>query len=187
VQVGMVTAARKVNARSSVFNRPRRLSRTVDGRSLDGRLYVDLFDQLTAEFLDADPVKVREVAILKLASEKAVSSGAWEDVVRLQNLAARKESSLRAAQRVAAAGRLSTVGRPPGGLKNRLATRYRDGAPEPQPVSRRASLRLPEAPVAVLAMGVAMTTILRSFYVYRIDALDESRVAQAANSAWASP
>ena len=46
---------------------------------------------------------------------------------------------------------------------------------------------LPEAPVAVLATRVAVTTIQRSFRVHRNDALDEgSRAAQAASSAGAS-
>jgi hypothetical protein len=87
------------NNRSVVSNEPRRLSASVDMRSPDGRLFADCYDILAVEFPDADPLKVREVAVLKFAAEKAVASGAWEDVVRLHNLAARKEAPLRAAKR----------------------------------------------------------------------------------------
>ena len=55
-------------------------------RSTEGFTRI-VYDQLAAEFPDADPVKLREVAILKFAGEKAIASGAWEDVVRLRNLA----------------------------------------------------------------------------------------------------
>jgi hypothetical protein len=87
------------NNRSVISNEPRRLSASVDMRSPDGRLFADCYDLLAVEFPDADPLKLREVAVLKFAAEKAVASGAWEDVVRLHNLAARKEAPLRAAMR----------------------------------------------------------------------------------------
>jgi hypothetical protein len=120
---GAVTVSRKAPARSSIFNDPRRLARKVDSRSLDGRLYIDLYDALRRDYPDADPVKVRDVAVLKLASEKAVALGAWEDVVRLQNLAGRKEASLKAAQRVATVA----AGRSPDGMRGTLRARYAKG------------------------------------------------------------
>jgi hypothetical protein len=85
--------------RSVIPNDPRRLAKSVDMRSPDGRLFADCFDNASIEFPDAEPLKVREIALLKFAAEKAVASGAWEDVVRLHNLAARKEAPLRAAKR----------------------------------------------------------------------------------------
>ena len=117
------------NNRSVISNDPRRLSADVDMRSPDGRLFADCFDQLAIEFPEASPLKLREVAILKFAAEKAVASGAYEDVVRLHNLAARKEAPLRAAMRVACGGRLSSVGRSPEGLRSRLGSKYGGRSP----------------------------------------------------------
>lgn len=113
----------RVNNRAATTNEPRRLAADVDMRSIDGRLYADCYDQLAAEFPDADPVKLHEVAILKFAGEKAIASGAWEDVVRLRNLADRLEGRLRAAKRMVRAGR------PPVGLRDRLSGKYEGGAP----------------------------------------------------------
>jgi hypothetical protein len=105
------------NNRSVVSNDPRRLSADVDMRSPDGRLFADCFDQLAIEFPDASPLKLREIAVLKFSAEKAVASGAYEDVVRLHNLALRKEAPLRGAKR-------AVRGAPPEGLRSRLAGRY---------------------------------------------------------------
>jgi hypothetical protein len=87
------------NNRSVVSNDPRRLSAEVDMRSPDGRLFADCFDQLAVEFPAASPLKLREIAILKFSAEKATACGAYEDIVRLHNLALRKEAPLRAAMR----------------------------------------------------------------------------------------
>jgi hypothetical protein len=52
------------NNRSVISNEPRRLSASVDMRSPDGRLFADCYDILAVEFPDADPLKLREVAVL---------------------------------------------------------------------------------------------------------------------------
>jgi hypothetical protein len=114
---------RKQNAASSIANDPRRLSETCDMRSLEGRLFTDCYDAVRVEFPDANPLKLREIAVLKFAAEKAVASGAWEDVVRLHNLAARKEAPLRAAMRAVKAEQ------PAVGLRARLQGKYGGGAP----------------------------------------------------------
>ena len=106
-----------VNNRSVVSNDPRRLSADVDMRSPDGRLFADCFDQLAIEFPNASPLKLREIAILKFSAEKATACGAYENIVRLHNLAMRKEAPLRAAMRAVRA-------EPPEGLRSRLAGKY---------------------------------------------------------------
>ncbi len=120
---GDVATAVRPN-RSAITGDPRRLSADVDMRSPDGRLFADCFDQLAIEFPDSSPLKLREVAVLRFAAEKAVAVGAWEDVVRLHNLAMRKEAPLRAAMR-AVRGALGQSH----GLKDRLAGKYERGAP----------------------------------------------------------
>jgi hypothetical protein len=82
----------KLRARQT--NQPRRLDH-VDMRSADGRRYADLYDGLVLEFPGIDPARLREVAILKHAAEKALAVGAFEDAVKLVNTADRKERSLR--------------------------------------------------------------------------------------------
>jgi hypothetical protein len=109
------------NNRSVISNDPRRLSSDVDLRSPDGRLFADCFDQLAVEFPYASPLKLREIAILKFSAEKAVAAGAYEDIVRLHNLALRKEAPLRAAMRAVRAA-------PPAvGLRARLQGKYTGG------------------------------------------------------------
>jgi hypothetical protein len=79
-----------------------------DMRSPEGRRFVDIFDRLALEFPDADSARLREVAVLKHAAEKALAVGAFEDAVRLVNASERKERSLReavAAARARAADR----------------------------------------------------------------------------------
>jgi hypothetical protein len=76
-------------------------------RMPDGRLYADCYDALRAEFPEAEAFKLREIALLKFACEKAVRAGAWEDHVRLSHLAMRKEAPLRAAMRLVKAPSLS--------------------------------------------------------------------------------
>jgi hypothetical protein len=91
--------ARHVRARSGVTNYPRRLRADCDMRTFDGRRFADIFDALTMEYPDADPLRIREVAVLKFAVEKALAVGNFEDVVRLSNSAERGETRLRLAQR----------------------------------------------------------------------------------------
>ncbi len=103
--------------RAATTNEPRRLSPDVDMRSEDGRRFADLYEVVALEFVGVDPLKVRDIALLKFAAERAVTAGAWEDVVRLHNLIARKESSLKAAMRAVRTAQ-------PEGLRGRLAGRY---------------------------------------------------------------
>jgi hypothetical protein len=77
-------------------NDPRRLARDVDMRSPDGKRFADIFDALALEFADADPARIRDIAILRFAAEKALAVGNFEDVVRLHNTVERKETRLRA-------------------------------------------------------------------------------------------
>ena len=100
---------------------PRRLSPDCDMRMPDGRLYADCYDQLLSEFPYASPLKLREIAILKFSAEKAVADGAYEDIVRLHNLALRKEAPLRAAMRAVRAEQ------PAVGLRARLQGKYTGG------------------------------------------------------------
>ena len=66
-------------------------------RSPAGRRFVDLYDALALEFPETDPSRLREIAVLKHASERALANGNFEDAVRLVNTAERKERSLREA------------------------------------------------------------------------------------------
>jgi hypothetical protein len=72
---------------------------------------------------DLDATRVRELAGIRLAIEVATAAAiggdakARQDIVRLSNLAARKERELRAAKRAAPAA-------PPSSLHERLAARY---------------------------------------------------------------
>ncbi len=100
MQGGAATATRPVNKRAALTNDPRRLSVDVDMRGVDGRRFADIFDALAGEFPSADPARIREIAVLKFASEKALSAGAWEDVVRLANTVERKERALRLSRRM---------------------------------------------------------------------------------------
>jgi hypothetical protein len=113
--------ARSANVRASSTNDPRRLRLDVDMRSVDGRRFADIFDGLTLEFVDADPARIRDIAVLRFAAEKALDVGNFEDVVRLHNTIERKESRLRALLRVK---RLERGSQAPEGLRSRLAGKY---------------------------------------------------------------
>ena len=86
-------------------NDPRRLARDVDMRSPDGKRFADLYDALALEFADADPARIRDIAVLRFASEKALAVGNFEDVVRLANTVERKETRLRAMLKAKLLGR----------------------------------------------------------------------------------
>jgi len=107
-------ASRPANNRSKITNDPRRLL-GVDSRSRDGRRYGDIVDSLVAEFGSHDPVRLRELASLKFALERAqgsvVNGGecSLEDLVRLTHLIERRERSLRAGKRQARAATPSTT------------------------------------------------------------------------------
>jgi hypothetical protein len=109
-------------SRASSTNDPRRLRLDVDMRSVDGRRFADIFDALAMEFVDADPPRIRDVAILRFAAEKALAVGNFEDVVRLHNTIERKESRLRALLKVK---RLERGTQPAAGLRSKLAGKYR--------------------------------------------------------------
>ena len=90
-------------------------------RSADGSRFAGIFDALALEFADAGPDRIRDIAVLRFAAEKALAVGNFEDVVRLHNTIERKESRLRAALRVK---RLERGSQPPEGLRSRLAGKY---------------------------------------------------------------
>jgi hypothetical protein len=98
------TVTRPANNRAKITNNPRRL-RGVDARTRDGRRYADIVDSLVAEFGSHDPVRLRELAGLRFALERAqgsvVNGGecSLEDLVRLTNTIERKERALRASKR----------------------------------------------------------------------------------------
>jgi hypothetical protein len=107
---GAVLAARPVNTRSAVTNDPKRLSADIDKRSIDGRLFCDLFDSVAAEFPGADSSKVRSLALLKFELERARAAGTLtlEDTVRVHHLIGRHENALRLALRQRAVAQQST-------------------------------------------------------------------------------
>jgi hypothetical protein len=115
-------------SRAGSTNEPRRLRADVDMRSVDGRRFADIFDGLVQEFADADPARIRDIAVLRFAAEKALSVGNFEDVVRLHNTIERKESRLRAILKVK---RLERGTQSPEGLRDRLGSKYgvKGGAP----------------------------------------------------------
>jgi hypothetical protein len=101
----------------------------VDMRSEQGRRFRDLAALVIAEHgPDLDPVKVRELAGLRLSVEitqAALVNGdpkARNDLVRLSNLAKRAERELRASTAVAAAKKL------PASLEQHLARRSAEKA-----------------------------------------------------------
>lgn len=98
-----VAALRPPCARSGTTNDPRRLRHDVDMRSHDGRRFGDLFDAIIVEHPDADPSRVRELALLRFGLEKAQSAGtaSLEDTVRISNLITRRERELRQRHREA--------------------------------------------------------------------------------------
>jgi hypothetical protein len=75
---------------------PRRLARDVDMHSPDGQMFSRIYDALAVEFAGADPARIRDIAVLRFAAEKALAVGNFEDVVRLHNTIERKEMRLRA-------------------------------------------------------------------------------------------
>jgi hypothetical protein len=96
----------------------------VDMRSEQGRRFRDLAALVIAEHgPDLDPVKVRELAGLRLSVEIAQAAlvngdpKARNDLVRLSNLAKRAERELRASKR-------ATPTAPHSSLQERLATKY---------------------------------------------------------------
>jgi hypothetical protein len=117
----LAIGVRHPSARAGSTNEPRRLRSDVDMRSVDGRRFADIYDTLTLEFADAGPDRIRDIAVLRFAAEKALSVGNFEDVVRLHNTIERKESRLRAIMKVK---RLERGSQPPEGLRSRLAGKY---------------------------------------------------------------
>ena len=87
--------------RSRVSNSPYRLL-GVDMRTGRGRRYRDIVDALVAEFGDANAIGLRELAGLKFTLEliqgdlvTGANPRAAEDLVRVSNLIARREQSMR--------------------------------------------------------------------------------------------
>jgi hypothetical protein len=114
-------------SRACSTNEPRRLRADVDMRSVDGRRFADIFDGLTLEFVGADPARLRDIAVLRFAAEKALAVGNFEDVVRLHNTIERKETRLRTAlrlRRVDGAGASAS-------LRDKLSSRYAGGSGSP--------------------------------------------------------
>jgi hypothetical protein len=92
-----------------------------------GRRFADIYDTVAFEFADADTVRIRDIAVLRFAAEKALAVGNFEDVVRLHNTIERKESRLRAILKVK---RLERGTQSPEGLRSKLSSRYaKGGAP----------------------------------------------------------
>jgi hypothetical protein len=107
--------------RAATTNEPRRLAPDIDMRSPEGRRYADLYDTLATEFVNADPMRLRDLALLRYSAERAVTAGAWEDCVRLYNAIERKEARLLAKARQREAERSAV------GLRARL--QGKSGAP----------------------------------------------------------
>jgi hypothetical protein len=112
---------RPEKSRAATTNEPRRLAPDIDMRSPEGRRYADLYDVLATEFVNADQMRLRDLALLRYSAERAVAAGAWEDVVRLHNAIERKEGRLRAAMRAVRATQ------PAVGLRARLQGKYTGG------------------------------------------------------------
>jgi hypothetical protein len=119
MQAGAAVTSRPVNNRAAVTNDPRRLAPDADMRSLAGRRFADIYDQLASELPGADPARLREIALLKFEHEKAQAAGSCslEDTVRVHNLVARLTRDIRAAKRQAIAA-------PQPSLAERLALKY---------------------------------------------------------------
>jgi hypothetical protein len=99
VQIGAaVVTGRPPQNRSGLTNDPRRLSADVDGRGAEGRRFSDIFDLVALEFPGANPLRIRDIALLKYELERAQGAGncSLEDVVRVHNLIGRREKELRA-------------------------------------------------------------------------------------------
>lgn len=94
-------AARPSKLRSELTNNPYVLP-GVDMRLPAGRRYRDIVDAIVAEFGDANSLAVRELATLKFTLEltqadvlRGGSKRARNDLVRIGNLIARRETALR--------------------------------------------------------------------------------------------
>lgn len=104
----------------------------LDLRSVEGRHYSKIALALVAEFPEADPAQIRELAALRLSGEQAQAdallgrdiyarSRARDDAVRISNLICRRETELRA--------RLATRAPPKApSLREILAEHNRTGA-----------------------------------------------------------
>jgi hypothetical protein len=120
----LAIGVRHPSARAGSTNDPRRLRSAVDMRSVDGRRFADIYDMLALEFADADPARIRDIAVLRFAAEKALDVGNFEDVVRLHNTIERKEARLRVMLK---AKRLERGSQPTVGLRARLQGKYTGG------------------------------------------------------------
>lgn len=117
----------RLNRRRAIMtNDPRRLN-GIDMRTSAGRRYRDIVDQIAAEFGPINPIALRELAGLRYTLEQtqaAVVAGdarARSDLVRVSNLIARHELSLREAK-------LALPASTPASLHERLAARYAPAA-----------------------------------------------------------
>lgn len=117
----------RLNRRRAIMtNDPRRLN-GIDMRTSAGRRYRDIVDQIAAEFGPINPIALRELAELRYTLEQtqaAVVAGdarARSDLVRVSNLIARHELSLREAK-------LALPASTPASLHERLAARYAPAA-----------------------------------------------------------
>jgi hypothetical protein len=104
---------------------PRRLAPDVNMHSPDGLKFARIYDVLAMEFPEADPMRLRDLALLRYSAERAVAAGAWEDVVRLHNAIERKEARLRAKARQREAER------PTVGLRAKLEAKLGKGGAGP--------------------------------------------------------
>ena len=100
---------RPKKVRSRITNNPYALI-GVNMRSARGRRYRDIVDALIGTFGDSDPVGLRELAGLKFTLECLQSDlvtgdrpNVAEDLVRVSNLIARREKSMRTAKPAAPA------------------------------------------------------------------------------------
>jgi hypothetical protein len=124
-----VTPSNRLPRRRSIMtNDPRRLD-GIDMRTSAGRRYRDIVDALAVEFGAAvNPVALRELAGLRYTLEQtqaAVVAGdarARSDLVRVSNLIARRELSLRETSAATAAKKL------PASLEQHLARRSAEKA-----------------------------------------------------------
>jgi hypothetical protein len=90
-------------------------------RSVDGRKFADIYDQLAKEFVYGDPARIRDIAVLRFAAERALAVGDFNDIVRLHNTIERKETRLRASLK---ARQLERAAESHDGLRSKLSSRY---------------------------------------------------------------
>jgi hypothetical protein len=103
----LMPAPNRLNRRRAITtNQPHRME-GLDVRTSHGRRFRDLSEELAGEFGHASAIALRELAGIRLAVEVATTAAisgdaaARRDVVRLANLASRKERELRAAKHAA--------------------------------------------------------------------------------------